>query len=333
MIAIGGANVLTSLIGGLPMISEIVRSKANIDNGGRTRFANLWHGIFLLACVALIPTWLHRIPLAALAAMLIYTGFRLTHPKEFLHVYRIGPEQLMTFIVTLIGVLATDLLVGVAIGIGFEMGIHLFNGVPIYSLFKPSLDVQLVGDDQAVVRARYSAVFSNWIHFRRHLVRIGLVDGRHVTLDLSKTRLVDHSVMEKLHQLGREFDEAGLSLTLMGLESHRQLSSHQLAARVRGSHLLQRITVIGREGIEQPLRRKLAELGATGYTVAACHGVGRTDLAQPSGECRPCCRLETVTSDQVAERILEYLRHQEDFQHDVTVYVERVDPLRHEQFV
>src|SRR5690606_4602388 len=92
IIAVGVGNLGSSLVGGLPMISEIVRSRANIDNGARTRFADMWHGIFLLVCVALIPTLLHLIPLAALAAMLVYTGFRLAHPNEFMHVYRIGRE-------------------------------------------------------------------------------------------------------------------------------------------------------------------------------------------------------------------------------------------------
>src|SRR5690606_6689744 len=81
-LAVGVGNFIASLIGGLPMISEIVRSRANIDNGGRTRLANLFHGILLLVCVATLPALIHRIPMAALAAMLIYTGVRLAHPRE-----------------------------------------------------------------------------------------------------------------------------------------------------------------------------------------------------------------------------------------------------------
>ncbi len=233
ILAVGVANLCSSFIGGLPIISEIVRSKANIDNGARTRFADMWHGIFLLASVALIPTVLHRIPLAALAAMLIYTGFRLTHPREFRHIYSIGKEQLLIFISTMAGVLATDLLIGILIGNGVKSILHLVNGVPMRSLLKPYMDVELDSEDHVTVRARYSAVFSNWILFRRKLVRLGITDKKNVILDLSETKFVDHSVMEKLHELQQDFTNAGLRLELQGLENHRPLSSHGLAARKR----------------------------------------------------------------------------------------------------
>src|SRR5262249_11372229 len=120
LVAVGLANTASACVGGLPMISEIVRSKANIDNGAKTPFADLFHRLFLLSFVALVPMLIHRIPLAALAAMLVYTGFRLASPREFAKVYQIGREQLLVFVTTIVAVLATDLLIGIAVGIAVE---------------------------------------------------------------------------------------------------------------------------------------------------------------------------------------------------------------------
>jgi MFS superfamily sulfate permease-like transporter len=187
--------------------------------------------MFLLVCVALIPTILHLSPLAALAAMLVYTGFRLAHPTEFLHVLKIGKEQLLIFVVTLVAVLATDLLIGIAIGIVAKLLIHLVNGVPLRSLFKPYLDVDNLDADTVRITARYSAIFSNWILFRKQLVDLGLHANKNVVLDLAQTKLVDHSVMEKLHEIQADFERAGVELRIEGLEKHRRFSNHELSAR------------------------------------------------------------------------------------------------------
>ena len=332
IMAVGAGNLCSAMVGGLPMISEIVRSKANIDNGARTRFADMWHGIFLLICVALIPTVLHRIPLAALAAMLIYTGFRLTHPKEFLHVYAIGKEQLVIFVSTLVGVLVTaDLLLGIMLGIGVKLAIHVFNGVPVWSLFKPYLDIRLVGDDCVYIRAKYSAVFSNWIQFRRKLVQYGLMEHRNVTVDLSQAKFVDHSVMEKLHNLQSDFEDAGLKLELRGLDQLQQLSQHELAARKRGLTRLRRVTVVADEALGQQLADKFVELGASGFTAIPCSGAGRRQLAGGGGAVNSQLRVEAVVPQDVAERILDYLRSEVADEH-VTTCVESVEVLQRDQF-
>ena len=233
LVAVGIANVAAASIGGLPMISEIVRSKANIDNGAHTRFADLWHGLFLLAFIALLPGLICTIPLAALAAMLVYTGCRLASPSEFISVYKIGREQLVIFASTLVGVLATDLLVGVLIGVVVKFIIHLLNGLPIRTMFKPFLEVTVLDDSSVQVDARGSAVFSNWIPFRRQLCQLGLEQQNNVVVNLEGTKLVDHSVMEGLHQLQADFERAGLTLEVTGLEDHHALSSHPFATRKR----------------------------------------------------------------------------------------------------
>ncbi|MGE3315520.1 MAG: SulP family inorganic anion transporter [Planctomycetaceae bacterium] len=336
--AVGVANLCASLVGGLPMISEIVRSKANIDNGARTRFADMWHGLFLLLCVALIPTLLHRIPLAALAAMLIFTGFRLTHPREFLHVYRIGPEQLLIFVATLVGVLATDLLVGIIIGIGVEAALHLINGVPFRSLFKPDLDIDMEDEKTALVRAKYSAVFSNWISLRRQLVRLGIQEGLNVTLDLSDTKVVDHSVMEKLHELQTDFENAGTELQVIGLDGHIQFSEHPLSSRKRGRKRLRRITVVAGHDMEGDICTKLVEFGASGYTVIPCTGAGRTVLksvegsgpSNGNGRHVDQVRVEALLPAAAANRVLEYLRTDVCRKHAVTACLETVEVVRTE---
>jgi MFS superfamily sulfate permease-like transporter len=233
LLAVGTANVVVAAIGGLPMISEIVRSKANLDAGARTRFADLWHGLFLLAFVAFAPGIVHMIPLSALAAMLVYTGARLASPKEFLNVFRIGPEQLAIFVTTIIAVLLTDLLVGVGVGIALKFVIHAANGVPLNSFFKPFLQVTTLDDQTVQIEAAGSAVFSNWLPFRRQIVQLGLLQGNDVVVNLAGTRLVDHSVMEKLEELSHDFARAGRRLDVVGLDDHRCLSAHPHATRRR----------------------------------------------------------------------------------------------------
>jgi MFS superfamily sulfate permease-like transporter len=233
LIAVGVANVAASLIGGLPMISEIVRSKANVDNGARTRFADLWHGLFLCAFVALLPGLVCTIPLAALAAMLVYTGCRLASPNEFISIYKIGREQLVIFASTLVGVLATDLLVGVLIGIAVKFFIHLLNGLPIRTMFKPFLEVIVLDESTVQVDACGSAVFSNWIPFRRQICQLGLEQQHNIVVNLEGTKLVDHSVMEGLHTLRSDFERTGLTLEVIGLDAHHALSTHPFATRKR----------------------------------------------------------------------------------------------------
>ncbi len=233
LLAVGLANTAVAMVGGLPMISEIVRSKANIDNGARTRFADLWHGIFLLGCVALIPFVIHQIPLAALAAMLVYTGFRLASPKEFMSVYKIGREQLVIFVVTIIATLSTDLLIGIGAGIATKIALHIFNGVPLRSIFKPALDVEMQDDHTVVIHAHDSAVFTNWLPFKYKIRQLGLTKGTNVVLDLSGTKIVDHTVMERLHEMEMDFEQAGLDFEVVGLDFHRQVSDHPQAARKR----------------------------------------------------------------------------------------------------
>jgi MFS superfamily sulfate permease-like transporter len=232
LLGVGIGNTLAGLVGGLPMISEIVRSSANVNNGARTRWANFFHGLFLLLFVAFASKLLSQIPLAALAAMLIYTGFRLASPKKFVAMLKVGGEQLAIFLVTIIVTLGTGLLVGIGAGILTKLIIHLFRGMPLRSVFRASLEVDSPeGSNFQHVTVRDAAVFSNFISMKSRLE--ALPPGQHVVIDFSQTRLVDHTVLENLARFQSEYAATGGRVELTGLDDHKPVSAYPTAARIR----------------------------------------------------------------------------------------------------
>lgn len=229
LIAVGVGNTVSALLGGLPMISEVARSSANVNQGAKTRWANFFHGFFLLVFVLVATPVIELIPNAALAAMLITVGIKLAHPKEFVHTFQIGKEQLAIFLVTIIFTLVEDLLVGIAAGVLLKMILHLANGTPISSFFKAPTQVSFNGN-QYLVEIDKAAIFSNYLGIKRKLEEIP--GGFQVTIDLKNTKLVDHSVMENLHRFQDAYADSGGSVRIIGLENHKAVSNHSLAARM-----------------------------------------------------------------------------------------------------
>ncbi len=234
LIGVGVGNTVAGLIGGLPMISEIVRSSANINNGGKTWWSNFFHGLFLLIFVAFFPFIIHQIPLSALAAMLIYTGFRLAAPKEFYKTYKIGKEQLIIFLITIFTTLATDLLIGIAVGIIVKLIIHFKNGLPLKYIFKPLFSVNV--DETAqnyTIDVYHSAVFSNYIQLKKSLD--SLPRQKHLVIDFTNTNLIDHTVMENLHRYAEDYNYEGGTFEFVGLDAMQTYSKHNLSARKKVS--------------------------------------------------------------------------------------------------
>jgi MFS superfamily sulfate permease-like transporter len=226
--ALALGNGLSGLLGGLPMISEVARSSANVANGGRTRWANFFHGLFLfLAMLLLIPV-IEMIPSAALAAMLIAVAYRLAAPKEFIGAYKIGPEQLIIFLVTIIVTVAEDLLLGVGAGILTKLLFHVINGAPVSTLFKARYEVNQSGDNY-LVKVKGAAIFSNFLGYKK--LWNTFKAGASVTFDFSESKLVDHSFMENLHHFEEEFHSQGGSIKVTGLDKFNPFSRHPMAAR------------------------------------------------------------------------------------------------------
>ena len=237
--AIGAGNLVAGLIGGLPMIAEIVRSSANVTNGAKTQWANFFHGSFMLLFVVLFPRLIHSIPLAALAALLVYTGFRLASPKEFAKVMGVGKEQLFMFVVTIIGVLATDLLVGVAIGIVTKFAIHMLRGVRLNNLFKIHFVIEQQDAGTVVVSIVGAAIFSNFMSLKSALAN--LENGKTITFQMNNTYLLDHTVMEFLHDFQHNYEGLGGKCIFLGMESHDTYSRHPLSARkMKRDHMSRR---------------------------------------------------------------------------------------------
>lgn len=228
LIAVGVGNLIASILGGLPMISEVARSSANVKNGAKTRWANFFHGVFLLLFVLVGSHLIELIPNTALAAMLITVGIRLAHPKEFIHTFKIGKEQLLIFVVTIVITLATDLLIGFAAGMLTEILINLLNGKPLSVIFKTPTEVSFI-EDKYLVKISKAAVFTNFMGIKSKLEAIP--QGFNVEIDLEDTKLVDHSVMENLNHFKNDYENEGGIVRIVGLEKHKSLSEHPLSAR------------------------------------------------------------------------------------------------------
>jgi MFS superfamily sulfate permease-like transporter len=226
LIAVGIGNVVSGIIGGLPMISEVARSSANVANGGKTRWANFFHGFFMLLFLLFAVSFSEMIPKAALAAMLIGVGWKLAHPREFGHMAKIGLDQVAVFILTIIVTLLSDLLVGIAAGILLKIILHLFRGVSLKSLFNANCSV-----DGNTVHVQGAAIFSNFIKVRKQLLNFTYTSN--VIFDVRDCHFVDHTVIESLHHLKDDFNSAGGTLTILGLEEFKNIrgSKHLMSAK------------------------------------------------------------------------------------------------------
>jgi MFS superfamily sulfate permease-like transporter len=229
LLALSLGNLCSSLLGGLPMISEIVRSKANVDAGAQSRWANFFHGAFLLAFVALAPGLLHEIPLAALAAMLVYTGARLASPRELWHVKQIGLDQLALFVTTLIVTLATDLLVGVASGLVLKIVLHRIRGATFTQIFRARVEKSQQGSELRLT-LHGAAAFTSLISVRRALADLD-PSCRKVVIDVSDAAIVDHTFLSRLEGLSNEWPN--VELEVLGIEALTPHSPHPHSTRRR----------------------------------------------------------------------------------------------------
>ena len=226
--AVGLGNAVSGFLGGLPMIAEFVRSSANVEGGAQTGWANFFHGLILLLFVALFPHFIHNIPHASLAALLVFVGYRRATPKIFADVLAIGKDQLFLFVVTILAVLATNLLVGVFFGVFVKLLLHLSRGVWLNNLFKIHFTIKEHGD-YVTVKLIGSALFSNFLPFKKAVDNIE--QGKNITFDFSNGYLIDHSILIYLDDFSVNYARSGGSCRHVG-HALEKYSDHDLAVRL-----------------------------------------------------------------------------------------------------
>lgn len=193
LVAQGLGNILSGLIGGLPITQVIVRSSANITFGAKTKMSTILHGLLLLLCVTTFPKLLNMIPIATLAAILFVVGYKLAEPIIFVRMYRLGWEQFLPFITTVLGIIFKDLLVGIAIGMTFAIFIILKNH------YKNSHEIFYYEEDEKKkihLTLAEEVSFLNKGSILREFRNIPC--GAEIIIDFSRSKVIDHDVVEAI---------------------------------------------------------------------------------------------------------------------------------------
>lgn len=196
----GIGNILSGLVGGLPMTSVIVRTSANINAGARTKMSTIAHGVLLLLTVILIPGLLNKIPMACLAAILIMIGIRLASPKVFKHMWQTGKHQFIPFLVTVVAVVFTDLLKGVGIGLAVSIIFILRGNMKLAYFFKKEKHHE---GETIFINLAQEVSFLNKAAIKQTLAH--LPANSKVVIDAANTVYIDYDVLELL----RDFLEFG----------------------------------------------------------------------------------------------------------------------------
>ena len=221
----GVGNIISGLLGGLPMTAVIVRSAASINAGGRTRVACFTHGVFLLLSVMFFAQYLNYIPLACLAAILLHTGYKLANPVLFKTFYQKGMSQFLPFAITVIAILVTDLLKGMAIG----MVIGLF--FVIKANYHAAITLTQDGSHY-LLSLNKDVSFLNKALLRKFILSI---PGQStVTIDASKAKFIDHDILETIEDFLATAPDDNIIVEVIDLHGKDKIKKHEAVIVLNG---------------------------------------------------------------------------------------------------
>ena len=230
--ALGLATVISGFLGGLNVVTVIARSSVNVNNKGSNRSANFFHAAFLVAFILLFTTELRKIPLPALAAILVFTGYKLASPENIKKVFKVGKEQLIIFLITLFTTISTSLITGILVGILATFLIHIIinknASLFIKNVLKPNVLMFKEGAIYYVSVKNFSS-FLNYTKLKSKLNQIP--ETEEAIIDFSMCDFVDDSVMENMNNYAQTFARKGGHLEVIGLDDSKSVSDHPFALR------------------------------------------------------------------------------------------------------
>jgi MFS superfamily sulfate permease-like transporter len=209
LFAQGLGNMVSGLIGGIPVTQVIVRSSANIQTGGKTKLSTIIHGLLLLLCAFFIPQILNLIPLSCLAAVLILVGFKLASPKIFTKVWKDGISQFIPFIVTVVSIVFTDLLTGILIGLA--VGICFV----LYTNFKANLVIEKTKDQTRVIFNKDVFFFNK---YNLHKVLADIPNNHTVIFDGKNADFIDYDIYEHLLDFKKEAKSNRIQVEIIDID-------------------------------------------------------------------------------------------------------------------
>jgi len=210
LLAQGSGNIISGLIGGLPITQVIVRSSANVQSGGRTKLSAIIHGFLLLISVILMPSILNKIPLSVLAAILLIVGYKLAKPSLFISMYKMGWKQFLPFAVTVMGIVFTDLLVGIGLGLGVGVVVILIKS------YQNSHFLHIEDKSNGVHKIKMTlaeeVTFFNKGAILKELD--SLPNETQLEIDVRKTRYLDNDIIEILEDFSEKAENKNINVKL-----------------------------------------------------------------------------------------------------------------------
>lgn len=221
LMAQGIGNMTSGLIGGMPVTSVIVRSSANVSSGARTRTSTILHGVLLAVCVIAIPGLLNKIPLAALAAVLISVGYKLTKPQIYIDKYEKGLAHLVPFLVTVIAILLSDLLIGIGVGV-LVAGMFI-----IYNNFHSAI-LHVSDGNKHLIRFKKDMSFVHKFELKSTLEKIP--EGSDLLIDVSKASFIDYDNAEIINEFieTAHFKEINVKVRRLEGQASQIIQTHEV---------------------------------------------------------------------------------------------------------